>query len=449
MVKMTLDFSTSYRAITDADITHQLSRETVTFDGNDIPIHQVILRSPGGDFVIPASTFAISTPYVLSHSAHANQLDLYSTENIPLHPYLRFPIAVNGPPLHENYVQPVYNGLAAGQYAIDKNTFDLALVAWINYLQTNPFNASAATLTDDGGLLAQFSSDAPTRIENFENPTSLFSCIIRGSGFDDAFSAGQLPSTLRGGAGDDDLFGGAGNDGIFGDVGADILYGAAGNDVMFGGTEGDAVRGGDGSDFINGGADNDLISGDLGNDNLLGVAGDDQIDGNGGNDTLNGGGGVDVLQGGTGADTLQGGPGRDLLFGDVGPDVLYGDDGNDFIRGGVGKDTLTGGAGRDEFNFEIVGATNADRIVDFLRGTDRIALTSGAFPGLNGTMNAQEFRLGTAAADGDDRILYDQATGRLFYDSDGNLNGAQSAPPVLFAIVGNHAALSSGDFFVL
>ena len=50
---------------------------------------------------------------------------------------------------------------------------------------------------------------------------------------------------------------------------------------------------------------------------------------------------------------------------------------------------------------------------------------------------------------GDDRILFDQATGRLYYDADRTLNGALSAPAVLFAIVTNHAALTFQDFYVL
>ena len=451
MVKMTLDFSTSYRAITDADITHGLLfRQAGGFDGSSIPIHQVTFTDPAGDYVIPASEYQILTPYQAAHTASANQFDLSSDEPTALNPYLRFSIAVEGPPLYENYVQATYpQPTAAFEWGEDYIAFLQAMSVWDSYILDNPFRASAATLTDDGGLLGQFSSNQPTLIENFTETTNVFSSIIRGSNFDDTFSAGDLPCTLRGGNGDDNLFGGAGNDGIFGDAGVDILFGAAGNDVMFGGNDSDRIVGGVGSDFINGGSDDDFISGSRGNDNLVGSVGNDRIDGDIGNDSLRGGGDNDTLQGGAGADTLAGEQGDDALSGGAGKDVLYGGDGVDFIRGGLGRDTLTGGAGRDTFNFNFVGTANADLIVDFLPGADRIALTSAAFAGLHGSMDAQEFRRGTAAADGDDRIIYDQATGRLFYDSDGTLNGALSAPAVVFAIVGNHAALSFQDFFVL
>ena len=450
MVKMTLDFSTSYRAITDADITHDLLfREAFGFDGSSIPIHQVTLTSPTGDVVMPAGEYVELTPYEASHTASANQFDLtMDVPNAP-HPYLRFSIAVEGPPLWENYVQATYHHpTGPGEFAIDSSAFFQAMLVWQSYIHNNPFRASAATLTDDGGLLGQFSSNRPTLIENFGETTNLFSSIIRGSNFDDMFSAGDLPCTLLGHNGDDTLFGGAGNDEIFGGDGGDALLGEAGDDVIFGGNGRDEMHGGRGSDLINGGSDDDTVSGSRGNDNLAGSDGNDRIGGDIGNDSLRGGADNDTLLGGAGADTLEGGQGDDAFSGGAGRDVLYGDNGADFIRGGLGRDTLTGGAGRDTFNFDFVGTANADLIVDFFPGNDRIAPSGAAFAGLHGSMDAQEFRLGTAAADGDDRIIYHQATGRLFYDSDGTLNGALSAPAVLFAIVGNHAALSFQDFFV-
>ena len=209
------------------------------------------------------------------------------------------------------------------------------------------------------------------------------------------------------------------------------------------------MHGGDASDIIKGGNDTDVIFGDTGDDRLSGQAGADTLWGGAGNDSLEGGADNDRLIGDTGKDTLYGDAGNDVFSAGEGADVLYGGDGADFLRGGLGKDTLTGGADSDTFNFNFTGAANADRIVDFVVGTDRIALSSGAFPGVHAQLDPQEFRLGTVALDGDDRILYDSATGRLYYDPDGNLNGASSASPVLFAIVANHAALTSLDFSVI
>ena len=451
MVKMTLDFSSSYRAITNADLGHTLVRQISSWDGQDIPIHQVTMTSSAGDYVIPATTFGTNTAYDLSHSASADQFDFYSQEGTPDHPFLRFAISVNGPPLCENYVQATYANTGTGwtQYAMDKNTFELALLAWINYMVANPFQASAATLSDDGGLLGEFSSSTSTLIDDFEDPTEFFSCIIYGSIFDDSIASGSLSSTLYGGLGDDTLRGQEGDDGVFGGDGNDYLLGIVGIDLMFGGNGDDRMHGGDGSDIIKGGNDTDVIYGDVGDDRLSGQAGTDTLWGGAGNDSLEGGADNDRLIGDTGKDTLDGGGGNDVFSAGEGADVLYGDDGDDFLRGGLGRDTLTGGVGMDTFNFNYLGAANADRIVDFVAGSDRIALSSGTFPGVHANLNAQEFRLGTAAVDGDDRILYDSATGRLYYDPDGTLNWASSAAPVLFAIVANHAALTYQDFYVL
>ena len=450
MVKMTLDFSSSYRAITDADLDHELHRETLSFGGKDIPRHDVTFTSPAGDYVVPGNTYVISSDYTLSHSAHSDHLDLFSTENIPQRPYLRFPIAVEGPPLWENYVQTSYaNPFGLPQWVTDANEWGLAMVAWTTFMETHQFKASSATLFDDGGKLGVFSSDTATLIEDFESPVEFFSCIIKGSDFDDHFAAGPLSCTLYGGLGDDTLLGQEGNDGVFGGDGNDYLLGVKGTDVMFGGNGDDRMRGGDRADVIKGGNDADLLYGDASEDRLFGQAGADTLWGGDGNDSLEGGASNDRLIGDAGKDSLYGDGGNDVFSAGEGADVLFGDAGDDFLRGGLGKDTLTGGEGSDTFNFNFLGAANADRIVDFGVGTDWIALSSGTFPAVHAALEAQEFRLGTAAVDGDDRILYDSATGRLFYDPDGTLHGASSAAPVLFAIVANHAALTYQDFYVL
>jgi len=62
-----------------------------------------------------------------------------------------------------------------------------------------------------------------------------------------------------------------------------------------------------------------------------------------------------------------------------------------------------------------------------------------------GGIQAGEFVIGTAAADADDRLVYDQSTGRLFYDADGNGAGAA----VLFAQLGAGTVLAAGDFVVV
>jgi serralysin len=64
--------------------------------------------------------------------------------------------------------------------------------------------------------------------------------------------------------------------------------------------------------------------------------------------------------------------------------------------------------------------------------------------GPRGTLAAEAFRLGSTAQDSDDRILFDPATGRLFYDAD----GAGGAGAVLFARLAKGLAPGAADFVV-
>ena len=50
-----------------------------------------------------------------------------------------------------------------------------------------------------------------------------------------------------------------------------------------------------------------------------------------------------------------------------------------------------------------------------------------------------------AAADSDDRIVYDQATGSLFYDADGSGSGAA----LLFAVLDTSPTIAASDFAVV
>jgi len=120
------------------------------------------------------------------------------------------------------------------------------------------------------------------------------------------------------------------------------------------------------------------------------------------------------------------------------------------VDGRQGNDYLQGRDGADTFAFTTaLGATNVDQIADFVSGTDRIALDDAIFGvgiGTPGSFNANAFRAGTAAQDADDRIIYDQLTGQLFFDADGNGAGAQ----VLFATVASLSTiLNASDFTVI
>ena len=68
------------------------------------------------------------------------------------------------------------------------------------------------------------------------------------------------------------------------------------------------------------------------------------------------------------------------------------------------------------------------------------------FTGLGlGALNANAFVTGSAAGDADDRIVYNSATGALFFDADGNGAGAA----IQFATLQGAPALSASDFAVI
>jgi Ca2+-binding RTX toxin-like protein len=114
-------------------------------------------------------------------------------------------------------------------------------------------------------------------------------------------------------------------------------------------------------------------------------------------------------------------------------------DGNDTIRGGLGQDTLFGSSGSDVYVFDVApGEANADEVLSFDKfpdwgELDRLFLDDSVMPalGATGQMSEDDDRFYAAAgatggADGEDRVVYDTDTGRLYYDADGSgLGGAQ------------------------
>jgi Ca2+-binding RTX toxin-like protein len=93
-----------------------------------------------------------------------------------------------------------------------------------------------------------------------------------------------------------------------------------------------------------------------------------------------------------------------------------------------------------------LGNGNVDRIQDFNPALDQFELSQAIFGRLPlGALPASQFRVGPAAADADDHIIFNNATGALFYDPDGYGPDAQ----VQFATIQNLAALSAADFLIV
>ena len=184
----------------------------------------------------------------------------------------------------------------------------------------------------------------PTRA----SPDRLF--LLGGAGNDRLFARSPSPTTLRGGAGDDELIGGPAAETFEGEDGDDRVSGAAGDDRILGGDGGDQLDGEDGADQIFAGEGADTATGGDGRDNLSGGRGIDTLVGDAGNDVLRGGQGTDELTGGTGRDRLYGGSAGDRLDGGLDADRLDGGKGRDRMLGAEGPDRLSARDGeRDRF----------------------------------------------------------------------------------------------------
>jgi Ca2+-binding RTX toxin-like protein len=230
-----------------------------------------------------------------------------------------------------------------------------------------------------------------------------------------------------------------------------------------------SIKGTSQADTISGGAGNDTLSGGAGADNLDGGLGDDSyvIDDAGDQVTEAENAGTDLVQSSVsytlGANleklTLSGtaainGTGNSLantITGNAGANSLDGGDGNDTLMGGDGLDSLTGGAGSDVFKLSSAASQNMDTILDFVSGEDKIYLSKAAFAkvGSSGNLKANAFYTdanATAGHDADDRIVYNSATGALYYDADGS--GSVAAVQIAIIGVGNHPTMGAADLVV-
>jgi Ca2+-binding RTX toxin-like protein len=267
---------------------------------------------------------------------------------------------------------------------------------------------------------------------------------------------------LTGNALAQNIFGNAGANTLTGGGGADYLLGLGGDDILIGNADAaSTLQGGTGNDwyYVSRTGDSIIEFAGEGNDRIITTvsytlsAGQEietlsAADQNGtvaldlaGNDY------GQLIFGTNGTNTMSGNGGADQLVGFGGDDILLGGDGDDLLNGGAGHDVLNGGAGADLFVFaDALGGSNVDAIQDFASGADRILLDHNVFSGLStGALASSAFVLGTAAQDADDRIVYNQATGELWFDADGNGAGAA----VLFATLAPSATLAASDFAVV
>jgi Ca2+-binding RTX toxin-like protein len=265
----------------------------------------------------------------------------------------------------------------------------------------------------DGGASITAGAGCTTVDPNTVDCSGVASASVTLDDMDDIASAAiDLPSTLNGGAGNDQLTGSMHGDVLIGEVGDDVLSGLAGSDLLDGGLGADILSGGADIDTVtytgrtndltislddvaNDGetGENDDVQGDVqnviagdGNDTLIGSVGNNVLSGGDGHDTLDGNLGSDTLNGGDGSDaviyashtngvvadldgiaddgepgegdliaadveSIGGGPGNDVLTGNAGVNTLAGGEGDDTLDGAGGADILAGGAGIDTADY--------------------------------------------------------------------------------------------------
>ena len=127
---------------------------------------------------------------------------------------------------------------------------------------------------------------------------------------------------------------------------------------------------------------------------------------------------------------------------------LIGNAGMNALDGKAGNDAMHGREGIDSYAFTtVLGANNVDVILGFSAADDTILLeNNGVFVGLaGGTLNSNAFVIDVAAQDASDRIIYNQATGQLFFDADGTGDIAQ----IQFARLDGAPLIQANDFTVI
>ncbi|MEH2043116.1 beta strand repeat-containing protein [Nostoc sp.] len=350
----------------------------------------------------------------------------------------------------------------------------------------------------EGGIVSTF--NATTNIGEITAGTSRVNyklierLNILGTYYDDNIVGNSGNDTLSTGtSGKDTIDGGTGEDVLSVDY---IYYGSQGitttfnaatnigeitagtNSVNYKNIERLNISGTDYDDFIVGNSGNDTFStGYSGNDTIDGGKGDDVLSVNydyypsdGITSTFDATTNIGSIIGSIAGDTngvsyknierlnisgtvsddlIVGSNGNDTLYGYAGNDSLYGGNGNDTLYGYSGNDSLYGGNGNDTFTFKYIDSI-FDTIYDFNATNDLIQLSVddfGSGVGLPiGSLKPSQFTLGTSATTSDQRFIYDNITGALYFDPDGS---ASAVTQVKFAQFLGGVTLTEKNFVVV
>ena len=115
------------------------------------------------------------------------------------------------------------------------------------------------------------------------------------------------------------------------------------------------------------------------------------------------------------------------------------------IVGGLNRDVLTGGDGADTFVFGAPSPASVDQITDFISGVDFLQFTASDLGFAAGPLDPANLVFGTKAVDAHAEFVFDAATGRLLWDSDG-IGGRRLA---LVATFDGGASLTAADIILI
>lgn len=310
-----------------------------------------------------------------------------------------------------------------------------------------------------------------------------------------------LSNLIDGNTGDNRLAGLGGNDTLQGRAGGDTLDGGAGADMLMGGPDSDTYHVDDIGDRVVesrkwAGVDHVISSVDflMGSQHVemltLTGTGDIRGIGNGLANTILGNSGDNIIDGGKGADMMRGGAGSDTYVtrdrgdkvieaagrgiedtvkayrnealsanvenlhlmgsaaingnGNAGNNTIIGNNADNVLNGRGGIDRLTGQGGADTFVFNS--PEDSITVTDFTSGEDVAWLRGNMFSDLAlGAMSVGDLHFGIAATDTSDRLVYDQSSGRLWFDADGSGDGKAQ----LFATLSSRPVINENDFWIL
>lgn len=320
-------------------------------------------------------------------------------------------------------------------------------IVWQAATQSAQIDLRAGSWSDLGNTLQFYDSDWTPAATSIWTVAIAFTVTIEnatGGGAGDVLTGNDAANVLSGNAGNDTLSGNGGNDTLNGGTGSDRMLGGTGNDIYLVNSASDVVieLSGQGTDLIKSPVSFSLMDTDGAGSNGRSV---EKL-------TLTGGSAVNGIGNGL-ANVLTGNGGANTLAGNAGADTLAGGGGNDLLRGGTGNDTLTGGAGADIFRFDTALTGNLDKITDFYYVDDAIQLENSIFAKLTtpgqqlASANYRENLSGTAV-DGNDFILHETDTGKLYYDADGSGASAAIHFATVYASGTTPATLKAMDFFV-